>query len=517
MAAERLDMRRVRDVLRLHFVFGQSPRAIAKSLGCGRTTVRDYLSRANKYNLYKWEDIEGLSDQELEARLGFTIFPKAMWLNAKKVMPDWAKAHEELSRHKKLTLALLWEEYLEANPGGYQYTQFCEHYGRWSKKLSVVMRQAHKAGEKAFVDYCDGPTLVDAETGALIPTELFVGVLGASSYTFAEATLAQTLPNWLSSHVRMYEFFGDVTEITVPDNLKSGVTRPCFYEPVINESYRDLSRHYNTAIIPAHVRKPRHKAKVEAGVLVAQRWILMALRNRVFHTLAELNEAIQELLEKLNRRLMRHLKKSRLELFEELDRPQLKPLPKDRYEFAEWKKAKVNIDYHVEFDEHYYSVPYHHVHEQVDVRATATVVEIYLKGERVTSHLRSSRKGKHTTKPEHMPANHQAMVKWPPSRVLAWAEKIGPSVGLLTEKILASRRHPEQGYRSALGLIRLEKKYGHERLEKSCRRALEIGAHTYRFVADMLKNNMDKTIVDQSKQLSFTVNESNTRGRDQYH
>lgn len=517
MAAERLEMRSVRDVLRLHFMFGQSPRVIAKSLGCGRTTVRDYLSRLSKSNLQNWEEIEKISDDEIELRLGFKIFSKASWVGDEKPMPDWSKAHEELSRHKKLTLALLWQEYLEVNPKGYQYTQYCEHYRRWSKKISVVMRQSHKAGEKAFVDYCDGPMLVDAKTGELIKTQMFIGVLGASSYTFVECTLSQSLPDWLSSHVRMYDFFGGVSEITVPDNLKSGVSKPCFYEPVLNESYRDLSQHYGTAIIPAHVRKPRHKAKVEAGVLVAQRWILMALRHRVFDTLEDLNDAILVLLKKLNCRKMRVLKKSRLELYEELERSQLKPLPATRYEFAEWKKAKVNIDYHVEFDHHYYSAHYTKVHEYVQIRATATVIEIYLKGERITSHLRSSYKGKYTTKPEHMPESHQAMIKWPPSRVLAWAEKIGPSVGMLVEKILNSKKHPEQGYRSALGIIRLEKKYNKERLEKACGRALEVGAHSWRFVADMLKNNMDKTIIDKEKQLSFNVNESNTRGREYYH
>lgn len=517
MAAERLDMRTVREVLRLHFVLKKSPRTISKSLGCGRTTVREYLWRLNKSNLQCWEDIEKLTDPMLEVHLGFNTFPRALWLNREKVMPDWSKVHEDLSRHKKLTLALIWTEYRDANPNGYQYTQYCEHYRRWSKKLSVVMRQTHKAGEKTFVDYCDGAMLVDAKTGEMIPTQLFVGVLGASSYTFAEATLTQTLPDWLSSHVRMYEFFGGVSEITVPDNLKSGVNKPCFYEPELNESYRDLSSHYNTAIIPAHVRKPRHKAKVEAGVLVAQRWILMALRSRIFHTLQDLNDGIAELLEKMNHKKMRHLKKSRAEFFEELDRPALQPLPQTRYEFAQWQNAKVNIDYHIEFDEHYYSVHFTNAHERVRIRATATVIEIYLKGERITSHLRSYLKRKHTTKPEHMPESHRAMLKWPPSRVLAWALTIGPSVGLLAEKILNSRKHPEQGYRSAMGIIRLEKKYGKERLEKSCMRALELGAHTYRFVSDMLKNNMDKAIVDKDKQLSFNTNESNTRGREHYH
>ena len=513
-------MRCVRDVLRLHFVFKQSSKAIAKSQGCGRTTVREYITRANKYSLLNWESIEKLTDPELEIRLGFKHFVHASWQSEKKIMPEWLTVHRELQANKNVTLALLCQEYLETNSRGYQYTQFCEHYKRWSQKLSVVMRQAHKAGEKSFVDYCDGIVLVDVVTGELIKTQLFVGCLGASSYTFAEATLTQKLPDWLSSHVRMYEFFGGVTEITVPDNLKSGVNKPCFYEPELNESYRDLSRHYNTAIIPAHVRKPKHKAKVEANVLVAQRWILACLRKTVFHTIQELNSAIKPLLEKLNNRKMRHLKKSRMELFLELDRPALKALPPTRYEFAEWEAVKVNIDYHIQFDDHFYAVHYTHVHKSLQARATATVIELFLKGSRIASHRRSYRKGKYTTPPEYMPESHRAMVKWPPSRLISWASSIGPSVGLLVEKILSSVKHPEQRYRSALGLIRLGKKFGNDRLEKASGRALELGSHSYRFVSDMLKNNMDKIIItdDKNKQLTLSgaLEEGNTRGPGYY-
>jgi transposase len=512
-------MRCVRDVLRLHFASKHSPRVIAKSLGCGRTTAQDYIARAKKNDLTNWELIEKLTDQELEIRLGFKSFAHATWQNEKKVMPEWLTVHRELQANKNVTLMLLCQEYLEENPRGYQYTQFCEHYNRWSRKLSVVMRQAHKAGEKCFVDYCDGLALVDINTGELIKTQLFVGCLGASSYTFAEATLTQKLPDWLMSHVRMYEFFEGVTEITVPDNLKSAVNKPCFYEPEINESYRDLSCHYNTAIIPAHVRKPNHKAKVEANVLVAQRWILACLRKKVFHTIQELNEAIRPLLEKLNNRQMRHFKKSRRELFLELDRPALRPLPPTRYEFAEWKTVKVNINYHSEFDEHFYAVHYTHVQKQLQTRATATVVELFLKGERIASHRRSYNKGGYTTPAEYMPESHKAMLKWPPSRLISWASSLGPSVGALVEKVLSSVKHPEQRYTSALGIIRLGKKYGNDRLETASRRALELGSHSYRFVADMLKNNMDKLIVTEEKNKQLTlaaVEEANTRGRGYY-
>jgi len=522
-------MRCVRDVLRLHFVFQQSPKTIAHAQGCGRTTVRDYIARANKYNLSSWGLIESLTDQELERRLGFKSSAQhASWMRGAKSMPDWLEVHQDLQKNKNVTLALLSQEYLEANPQGYKYTQFCEHYNRWLGRLSVVMRQTHLAGEKAFVDYCDGLELIDIATGEVIKTQLFVGCLGASSFTFAEATLSQTLPDWLGSHVRMYEFFCGVPEITVPDNLKSGVTKPCFYEPVINESYRDLARHYQTAIIPAHVRKPKHKAKVEANVLVAQRWILACLRKKVLHTTQDLNDAIKPLLEKLNNRPMRHMKKkSRLDLFHKLDRPVLKTLPSMPYEFAEWKDVKVNIDYHVEYDEHFYAVHYTHVHKKLKLRATATTIELFLNGERIQSHRRSYVKGKYTTPDECMPESHKAMAKWPPSRLVSWGASFGPSVGLLVEKMLSSVRHPEQRYRSARGLLRLEKKYGKARLETACGRALELGSHSYRFVSDMLTNNMDHLVhmknqaakSGETEQLTLdleTKKEGNVRGASYY-
>jgi transposase len=406
MAQERLAMRDIREILRLHFS-GRSRNSIALSMGCGRTTVSDYLSRATVCGVTNYEVVRGLDDTELERRLGFfRPFQVVEKRVATKVLPDFAKIHEELKRDG-VTIILLWQEYREENSNGYQFTQFCEYYRRWKRKLSVVMRQVHRAGEKSFVDYCDGLCLTDPYTGEKTPTQLFVGALGASSYTFAEATLSQGLPHWLMSHVRMYEFFNGVSEITVPDNLRSGVSKACFYDPEINPSYQDLAEHYDTCILPAKVRSPRYKAKAEVAVLVAQRWILAVLRNRTYYSLAELNAAIAELLTKLNHRVMRHLGKSRRELYETIDLPKLKPLPSTRYEFGEWKKARVNIDYHIEFDHNYYSCHYSLVHERVRVRATAQTVEIFLKGRRIASHVRSYLRGKYLTDGAHRPATHK--------------------------------------------------------------------------------------------------------------
>jgi transposase len=493
MAAERLNVRHIKDIFRQRFLEKRSQDQIAKSLGIGKTTVREYLQRALSRGITDFSQVENLDEQALEEKLGFTkcaVFGVGPLRKAACALPDFIKVHAEY-RRPNVTLALLWQEYREENEGGYSYTQFCEHYNRWNKKLSVTMRQVHKAGEKAFVDYCEGLWLLDPKTNQKVETNLFVGTLGASSYTFAEATLSQTLPEWLMSHCRMYEFFGGVTEITVPDNLKSGVTKACFYEPVLNESYRDCASHYQTVIIPAGIYKPRHKAKVEAAVLVAQRWILARLRNHIFTSLTEMNDAIADLLEILNNRQMRHLKKSRKELFEAIDKPALKSLPPSRYVYAEWKVARLNIDYHAAFDGHFYSCPYQLVHLQVDIRATPTVVEVFHKGKRVSSHQRSYRVGGYTTTPDHMPSHHRKHAEWSPSRVINWAGAIGPAVKLLVEKILETKKHPEQGYKAALGIVRLAKKYGNGRTNEAAKKALEVGAYTYRFVAEVLKNKMD--------------------------
>ncbi|NJM09531.1 MAG: IS21 family transposase [Bdellovibrionaceae bacterium] len=488
MAAERLCMRQIRNVFRLRLLENKSHSEIALHLGIGKTTVHDYLHRLNKSGLSSWTTVEALDDVELEKRLGFSA---PFYARKENAMPDWAYVHRELQK-RHVTLALLWTEYREQNPGGYGHTQFNEHYNRWRGKLSVVMRQAHRAGEKTFIDYSgDGLWLNDPATGERQRVELFVAALGASSYIYAEATASQRLSDWVSSHVRMSEYFGGVSEIWVPDNLKSGVNKHDKYEPLINETYRECASHYGACVIPARAGKPKDKAKVEVSVQVAQRWILARLRGRLFTSLSEMNEAIWECLEIINNRKMRHLNKSRRELFEEVEKPALKALPTDRYQFAEWKKVTVNIDYHITFDHHRYSVPYQLVHESCDVRATATTLEIFRRGKRIASHRRSYRRGGYTTLREHMPKGHREHAEWTPERVIRWAKQIGPSTSALVEKILSMKIHPQQGFMAALGLIRLEKPYGKARVERASAKALEVGAHSYQFVKQMLKNNMD--------------------------
>jgi transposase len=510
MASKRLSMRKTQEVLRLK-ARGLSNREIARVCSIGRTTVANYLSRAAVAGL-SWPLPEDMGDEQLERLL----FPPPLHPSRERDHPDWAKVHQELKK-KGVTLALVWEEYKAHHPEGYQYSQFCELYRRWRGKLSVWMRQEHKAGEKLFIDYC-GQTVdvVDPATGESKAAQIFVAVLGASNYTYAEAVWSQGLPDWIASHQRAFHYFGGVPELVVIDNLKSGVTKTCRYEPDLNPTYQDMATHYGTAVLPARVRKPRDKAKVEAGVLLVERWILAALRHRIFFSLAELNQAISDLLEKLNARPFKKLPGSRRSLFESLDKPALKPLPQAPYQYAEWKKVKVHIDYHVEVDRHYYSIPYQLAGKRLDVRFTAQTVECFHKGRRVASHRRNYRRGGFTTLPEHMPTSHREYLKWTPGRLLNWAAKIGPSTAGLASAIMESRAHPQQGFRSILGILRLSDTYGHDRLEAACQRAMAIKAMSFKSVQSILKNGLDRRPIKENNAESAPIRHPNIRGAAYY-
>jgi len=508
MPAERLHMRKIREILRLRWGCGLSARQIARSLSVARSTVAEYLRRAGEAGL-SWPLPEELDETAIERKL-YPRLPSISGLE--RPLPDWEEVHREL-RRKGVTLSLLWQEYKAQCPEGFQYSRFCGLYRQWAKKLDLSMRQEHKAGEKMFVDYC-GQTVpvVDRESGRRREAQVFVAVLGASNYTYAEATWRQTMPDWVGSHVRAFEYFQGVTEMVILDNLKSGVTRPCRYEPELNATYQEMLAHYGTVAIPARVRHPKDKAKAEAAVLVTERWILARLRRQTFFSLAELNSAIRKLLEELNERPFRKLPGSRRSLFEGLDRPALHPLPAERYVYAEWKKARVSIDYHLEVDRHYYSVPYQLYGRELDVRLTATTVECFHKGVRVASHLRSFLPGRHTTVKEHMPKAHQSYAEWTPERVIAWTTQAGPFTKSLAEKILASRLHPQQAFRSCLGLMRLGKIYGSARLEAASKRALTFQATSYRSVNAILKSGLDKEELATEAENSPPIAHPNIRG-----
>lgn len=489
-------MRKVREVLRLRYECGRSYAQIALSAGIGETTVGDYVTRATRAGL-GWTEASAMSDAEVEAR----VFRGAVGRNEPpaRVPIDFAWMHRELTR-VGVTLQTLWVEYREgaakdspARP--YEYSRFCDLYAQWRNKLAVSMRQVHRAGEKVFIDY-SGPKLhiVDPATGEITEVELFVAVLGASNYTYAEATRTQGLVDFVGSTVRTFEFFHGVPEIVVPDQLRSAVSGPDRYEPDINPTYLEMAQHYGVTVIPARPRKPKDKSKVEGAVLIVQRWIFAALRNRTFFSLGELNAAIRELVDKLNARPFKKLDGCRQSAFETIDRPALRPLPARRYELADWKRAKVNIDYCVTYDHRHYSVPYALVGESVEVRATASVVEILHRGVRVASHARHyGPKGAATIADEHRPRAHREYGKWPPERVIGWATSIGPRVGALAAALMARRTHPETGYRACLGVIRLADRYGRERVDAACARALGIGSPSFKSVQSILKSGLDRT------------------------
>ena len=512
MATERLSMRKIREILRYKWSLGRSHREVAASLGISVGAVSGIEQRARAAGL-DWPAAEALDDETLELRLyGDTRAQR------KRPLPDPVWIHTERKR-PGVTLELLHMEYRERHADGYGYTQFCEHYRQWCADRRLSMVQVHRAGEKLFVDYAGKkPHLIDPMTGEVREVELFVAVLGASNLTYAEATHTQQIADWIASHVRTFEYLGGVTGAVVPDQLKTGVTRACRYEPEIQRSYEELARHYGTVIVPARPAHPRDKAKAEVGVQIAERWILARLRNETFFTLHALNQRIAELLEDLNARIMRRYRASRRTLFEQLDAPALKPLPAQRYEHASWKLVRPSLDYHVELDGHYYSVPFTLRHERMDLRHTTTTVEVFLRGARVASHLKSSLRGRHTTVPEHMPKAHQAHLEWSPARLMHWARSIGPKTGALVEAILAARPHPEQGYRSCLGLLRLGKRYGNERLELAAARALVAGARSYRHVDSILKNGLDRlpAPVERRHDDTVVVVHDNVRGPEYY-
>jgi transposase len=466
--------------------------------------------------------LAGLSwplDPELDdAEIENLLFPVTQnSVVAKRQMPEMGYLYQELKK-KSVTLQLLWYEYKQANPDGYQHSQFCNRYRQWLKKLDVTLRQEHRAGEKLFIDYA-GQTvsIVGPKTGEITEAQIFVATLGASNYTFAEASLSQDLPSWIKSHVHAFEFFGGVAQILVPDNLKSGVTNPCRYEPDINPTYQDLAEHYEATVIPARSGKARDKAKVESAVLVAERWILAALRNHTFFSLQELNKAISEKLPEFNNRKFQKLDTTRRRLFETIDKPALKPLPSRPYEYAEWKKARVNIDYHIEVYRHFYSVPYQLIKEQIDVRLTASTVEVLFKNKRVASHQRSCFSGRFTTLREHMPKSHQRYLEWTPSRIIRWAGENGPKTQKLLTRIMDSKPHPEQGFRSCLGIMGLAKHYSPERLENACNRALIIKGFSYKSVKSILKNGLDQqSLLFDQTETNTPLPHDNIRGKHYY-
>lgn len=504
-------MSKTREILRLRWELGRSVREASRATGASLGVVSKTESRARRTGL-DWAGVEALDDEHLERRL-YGGAPHSR--GPERAAPDPAWIDTEL-RRVGVTLELLHLEYLREHPDGYRYTAFCDIYRRWRGRRGLVMRQQHKAGEKAFVDYSGKrPSIVDATTGEVLDVELFVAVLGASNLTYAEATRTQRIGDFVRSHVHAFEYFDGVPKITVPDQLKSAVRVPCRYEPTIARTYAELGRHYGTAIVPARPGKPRDKAKVEVAVQIAQRWILARLRNETFFSLDALNERISELLEELNKRPMKKLGGiSRRALFERIERASMAPLPKERFVVSEWKRATVNIDYHVALCDHFYSAPYTLVREEVEGRLTATTVEIFHHGRRVASHVRSYVKFRFTTDPSHMPEAHQKHFAGADA-IIAWGATIGPMTEAMVRRILDANIVREHGWRSAKGLQRLARKYGAPRVEAACAHAMHFGARSYKPVERLLKLGREQ--LELTTTTSNSITHENVRGPGYYH
>lgn len=510
MTKKRTPMSDIKEILRLKFECGLSTRKIDACTGVKRSTVSDILARFESSGLI-WPLPKDCTDKALMHAI-YQDKP----INPDKVMPDFAQCFLELKR-KGMTKRLLWEEYVEQYQArAYRYSQFCDLYLRWSKMQKRSMRQTHRAGDKLFIDYC-GPTIpvVNPDTGEVRHAQIFVATLGASNYTYVEACPSQKLEHWLEAHANAFEHFGGVPALLVPDNLKAAVTKTDRYEPKLNDSYRKLAFHYRTAIMPARPYKPKDKAKAENAVLIVERWIMMRLRHRVFHTFRELNLSIRELMDELNQREMKQLSASRKELFERLDKPALNPLPSQRYLYTELKRAKVGPDYHIEYKKHYYSVPHQLVGQYVELEATSRLVQIYSQGNLVAQHPTSQNEHGLSTTPEHMPSNHKHQ-KWSPERLLNWGARIGSATREVVNRQLKSKAHPEQAYRSCLGLLSLTKKYNEARLEQACKDALMMDKPYLRFIKNLLENHREGQLSTQP-QTTPDIQHSNVRGPNCYH
>jgi transposase len=508
-------MRHVREILHLSLDCGLSTRVVSERVGVGPTTVRDTLGRFRRSGM-EWPVPVEISDADLEARL-YGV-PGVKPGRRKLPEPDWAVVARELKR-KHVTLQVLWEEYIGAHPDGYRYSRWCDLFRRWEGRLPLVMRQSHAGGEKLFVDYAGDtvPVVVDRRIGEIRDAHLFVAVLGGSSLSFACATWTEQFADWADAHNAAFTFFGGVPQLLVPDNAKVAVIKACHFDPMLNRSYADMARHYGTVVLPARPRRPKDKAKVEACVRIVERWILGRLRNRIFYSLAELNAAIAECLADLNeRRVLRQFGRTRRQLFEEVDAPNLKPLPAEPWVHAQWKRCRVGIDYHIALEQHHYSVPHRYARREVEVRYTARTVEIFLGGERIAVHMRASGNGQHTTVSEHMPSSHRRYLEWTPAKIREEAARIGPMLSLLVERIISDRPHPEQGYRSCLGIINLEKRFGADRLEAAALRALEIGTRNYPSVKSILEKGLDKVPVSKAPEREPILHD-NIRGSQYYH
>ncbi|MHB8723745.1 MAG: IS21 family transposase [Steroidobacteraceae bacterium] len=483
-------MKKIREVVRLRLSRGAGIRQIAAACNIGKTTASEYVARIEAAGLI-WPSAGDLGEPELVARLAQSPSAEAP-SGGSMPMPEWSEVRRQLAL-KGVTLKLLWLEYREAHPDGYSYSRYARLYRKWRVASDLVMLQHHKAGEKMFVDWAGLKVrIVEPKTGEIRATSVFVAAVGASQFTFAKAYESEQLRSWLNAHVDALEFFGAVPELVVPDNTKTGVEKACRYEPLLNLSYADFARFYDIAVVPTRVRKPKDKAKVENAVQQVERWVLAPLRDRTFFSVDEANEEIGRLVDGLNDKVKTGIGLSRKQLFDEEDRPAMRPLPADRYHYADWKpRVKVGPDYHIEAEGQLYSVPFTLCGQYVDVRISLETVEVFVKENRVAAHRRAISRRPPTTDASHMPEGHRQHAEWTPSRVVRWAQTLGPNTAAFAEALMKTRAHPEQGFRACLGVIRLEKRFGKERLDAACAKALSAGAYSYHSVKSLLEKNLE--------------------------
>ena len=513
MPAQRIAMRRIREVLRLRLEAGLSFRQISKSSKLSVGSIQKLTKKAEQLGL-TWPLPETMDDTQLAS----LFYPRSDTKPARRrEVPDWATAHQELKR-KGMTKQLLWQEYTERYPNRcYSYSQYCDRYRQWCTQQRRSMRQVHQAGEKIFIDYA-GTTVpvVNPDTGEVRETQIFVAVLGASNYTYAEATASQSLPDWLQSHVRMFEFFGGCSELLIPDNLRSGVSKACRYDPDLNPAYQQLASHYGVAVMPARPYKPKDKSKAENAVLLVERWILMRLRHQTFFTLGELNHCIGSLLRELNHKPFKQLPGCRRDAFEQLDKPALHSLPAQPYRYVDIKTVKVNIDYHVQYKQHHYSVPHHYVGEKLELHAGDTLMQIYFRQQLIATHPRKFHSGS-STETGHMPTRHSRQQQWTPARLKQWAGSIGEQTRCWIQWQLDAKPHPEQAYRICLGLLSLSRSYPACRVEAACKLANSEGLYRLRQIKSILKANRDQLPDQPAQSTTLPQEHENIRGPETFH
>lgn len=504
-----LPMIKFREILRLHDL-GLNTSEISRSCVVARSTVRDYVQRATRQSLH-YDQLEQLSDSEIHQLLG-----KGRKPSKEQSSIDYEEIHREL-QHKGVTLALLWMEKKEQGELTYSYSGFCRRYRQWKKHQNLSMRQVYKGGDKLFVDFC-GVTvpIVHPKSGKVVKAQIFVATLGASNYSYAEAVESQTLKNWIGCHQRALNFFGGVPCAIIPDNLKAGVKSACRYEPDINRVYQEFATHYGVAVIPARPKAPRDKAKVENAVQQVERQVLAPVRHETFTSFTKLNEVIQQKLSGLNHRTMKDYGLSRREMFEKVDEPELKPLPSQPFEFAEWRQARVNLDYHIEVERHYYSVPYEYVRKRVMVKISESLVQIFHDNQQIACHERSRIRFQHSTQEGHMPPEHWAYKMQSKAKFLAWAQQIGPATHQQVEAIFNKKSYDEQAFRSIRGVQDLNTCHGSERLEAACRRANALGIVGQHSLRSMLKHQLEFDPLPDERTNVVPIHHANLRGQTYY-